>query len=1123
MTPRKTASGNPPGNVPSFLSGGGEMGMLMRSLDWSKTPLGPVHSWPQPMQTAVSICLNSRFPMVLWLGPELTMVYNDGWRPVLGATKHPQGLGRPGREVWPEIWHIIGAQMQSVIETGIATWSDDLLLVVDRYNYREEAYFTYSYSPIHGEAGDICGVFSAVSETTLRVIGERRLKTLSELGALIKAQSSEEATSLSAEVLRGNDADIPFALIYLLDEDATKAELSQAVRLEPGTNASPAEIRLDADDPWQISRVARGQRTEVINDVAARFGPLPGGRWPAAPARALVLPLQAPGRVELAGVLVGGISPYRQLDEDYRRFYELVAGHIATSIANARAYQEARRRAEMLAEIDRAKTVFFSNVSHEFRTPLTLMLGPVEDLLAKPEGTTLGSVRDLLQTVHRSGLRLQKLVNTLLDFSRIEAGRVQASYVPTDLAAFTGELASSFRSAMERAGLDYTVECRPLSELVYVDREMWEKVVLNLISNAFKYTLEGSVTVRVGERGGHAEFSVSDTGVGIPQEELPRLFERFHRVESTRGRTHEGTGIGLALVQELVKLHGGAVAVESAPGKGSTFTVSIPLGSAHLPKERVGGRQSLASTALHADTYVEEALRWLPGGADDFPEAEFEPQHAVARSRVLVADDNADMREYVRRLLASRYEVTAVANGSEALDAALANPPDLILTDVMMPVLDGFGLLQRLRAEERTKTLPIILLSARAGEESRVEGLDAGADDYLVKPFTARELLARVDAHLSLARMRRQADAARRLSETRLGLALQSSNMVAWEWDPITDEVAGTGDLETIFGKPVRNSREGLGLLLPDDEPKHRALLERLVREGGSYFSEFRIRRADTGELAWIEERATGISDDTGMVTRVIGVLADITARKAAEEEVRRRNAELERANSELEEFAYVASHDLQEPLRTVNIYTQLLLRESGLQERPDTKEFAEFIHGGVRRMEMLIKDLLEYARVVHREQDPAGPASLHAAFEQALHTLQPLVQETQATIAHNINGVVVFGEERQLAQVFQNVLSNSLKYRRPDARPELRVTAERSNGEWLVTVTDNGIGFKPEYAERIFGLFKRLHKDEYPGSGLGLAICRRVVERYGGKIWASSPGEGQGATFSFTLKAAGE
>ena len=359
-----------------------------------------------------------------------------------------------------------------------------------------------------------------------------------------------------------------------------------------------------------------------------------------------------------------------------------------------------------------------------------------------------------------------KLVNTLLDFSRIEAGRTQASYESTDLAAYTAELASVFRSAIEKAGLTLVVDCPTLDEPVYVDREMWEKIVLNLLSNALKHTFEGSITVRVEWCGDYAELAVVDTGVGIPKAELPRLFERFHRVRGANSRTHEGTGIGLALVQELVSLHGGEVRIESEEGKGSTFRVTVKTGIAHIPSERLDATRALASTAGRAAAYVEEALHWLPNAAADpsptglvnFASSASEAPETRNdhRSRIIWADDNADMRDYVRRLLADRYDVIAVPDGLAALETAQEQHSDLVLTDIMMPGLDGFGLLRALRADARTRTVPVILLSARAGEESAVEGLEAGADDYLAKPFSAQELLARARTHLELARVRRE-------------------------------------------------------------------------------------------------------------------------------------------------------------------------------------------------------------------------------------------------------------------------------------------------------------------------------------------------------------------------------
>ena len=283
-----------------------------------------------------------------------------------------------------------------------------------------------------------------------------------------------------------------------------------------------------------------------------------------------------------------------------------------TGLANARAYEQERQRAEALAELDRAKTAFFSNVSHEFRTPLTLLVGPLEDGLGD-SSTPLPPVhRERQEVAHRNALRLMRLVNTLLDFSRIEAGRIDANYEPTDLAQFTTELAGVFRSAVEKAGLSLVVACDPLSEPVYVDRDMWEKIVLNLLSNAFKFTFEGQITVELRSGGDRVELRVSDTGVGIPEADLPRMFERFHRVKTCRARTHEGTGIGLALVQELARFHGGGVAVTSQEGRGTTFTVTIRTGTAHLPPERVSRHAAPSSTSVGALPYVEEALRWLP-------------------------------------------------------------------------------------------------------------------------------------------------------------------------------------------------------------------------------------------------------------------------------------------------------------------------------------------------------------------------------------------------------------------------------------------------------------------------------------------------------------------------------
>jgi PAS domain S-box-containing protein len=747
-----------------------------RAFDWSKTPVGPMAEWPQGLKTVVRVMLDSRYAMWLGWGPDFTFFYNDAYAAMTLGPKHPWALGRSAREVWSEIWADIGPRAESVLRTGKATWDEGLLLFLQRRGFPEETYHTFSYSPVPGDQGGVGGMLCVVTEDTQRAIGERRLRTLRELAARTtdEARCAEDACQSAARTLAGNPNDIPFALLYLLDAEGRRATLASSTGLEQNGPASPAVLDLDKPEtPWPFHKVAETGKAIEVGNLPDKFGPLPGGAWPESPHRAIVLPMAKPGQSRLAGFVVAGISPRLVFDDDYKGFLDLLAGHVGTAIANARAYEEEKRRAEALAELDRAKTAFFSNVSHEFRTPLTLMLGPVEDLLAKSHTDLSPAAAGQLEVVSRNGLRLLRLVNTLLDFSRIEAGRVRATFQPTDLGTFTADLASVFRAACERAGLRLVVSCTRLDEPVYVDREMWEKVVLNLLSNAFKFTFNGEIAVSLRARGSAAELRVRDTGTGIPAEEMPRLFERFHRVQNARGRTHEGTGIGLALVQELVKLHGGSISANSEVGRGTTFTVTVPLGSAHLPPDQIGEGRSLTSNGSGASPFVEEALRWLPddGQGEDEYRAELptyqeplptpyrppELDEADDRPRVLVADDNADMRQYVARILAEHFRVEAAPDGTAALAAAKAQPPDLVLTDVMMPRLDGFGLLRELRANPRTSTMPVILLSARAGEESRVEGMEAGADDYLIKPFSARELLARVSAHLQMARLRREA------------------------------------------------------------------------------------------------------------------------------------------------------------------------------------------------------------------------------------------------------------------------------------------------------------------------------------------------------------------------------
>jgi PAS domain S-box-containing protein len=880
----------------SIFVSGSEMADLMRAHDWSQTPLGEPSNWSQSLKTVLSILLTSQHPIFLWWGPELIQFYNDAYRPILGTTKHPQALGQRGQECWQEIWDVIAPMIEAVMQRGEATRIQDGLLMLERNGYLEECYFNYAYSPVRNEAGAVGGIFCACDETTQRIIGERQFKTLRELAAKpLETKTVAAACQLCMKAIANNPADLPFALLYQLDELGTSARLLGTAGIDPGTSASPEWLDV-AQHPWDLGRVRRTEQAVYISDLAARFGALPDSIWDIPPQSAMVLPLKQSGQQQVSGFAILAVSPRRAFDDEYRGFLAVVASQIETAIANARSHEEERQRIESLAALNRAKTEFFSNVSHEFRTPLTLMLAPLADTLDNLDGSLPPPERDRLQLVQRNGKRLLKLVNSLLDFSRLEAGRERVVAEPVDLAVYTAELASAFRSTIEQAGLTLAVECPSLPTTVWIDRQMWEKIVLNLLSNAFKFTLVGRISVRLEWCGDRVELTVADTGVGIPEGELPLLFDRFHRVENSPGRSFEGSGIGLALVRELVDLQGGTIGVTSTVGQGSRFTVTMPTGEAQLVPAT--DRQSTA-IPLQAEAYVEEARRWLPATELKLPIIEFGvpldrhdlstlPQSApvptapAERDTILLVDDNADMRDYLQRLLSGTYHIATAADGKAAIEAIAAMPPDLVLTDVMMPRMNGFELLGTLRSQPGTEDIPIILLSARAGEEARIEGLAAGADDYLIKPFAARELVARVESTLKLAQLRRTNRERERVLQQETDTAKANLEQIVaslrdgfatfdrqWRYTYINQRLLEILDLprESVIG---RYSWEVFPLEV-GTEFYH--LLARAMTEQIEVQFEFYYARVD----AWVEHRVYPTTDGVAVL------MADISDRKRAE------------------------------------------------------------------------------------------------------------------------------------------------------------------------------------------------------------------------------------------------
>ncbi|MFI0776763.1 SpoIIE family protein phosphatase [Streptomyces sp. NPDC021212] len=779
---------------------GGALGRVMSGIDWSATPLGATDAWPSRLVEALRIVLFTEQPMAVFWGPEYTMLYNEGYAAIIGS-KHPGALGRSGEDVFPENWELSAAPLfETVRESRKPSLVTDRSFAIQRRGFLEQSYFDVSFQPLLLEGGTVGGVLCVVTETTARVLSERRLRLLAGLGARTAGlRTPQNVARTVAEMLDIHRDDVPFTAFYLVSGPG-RLQLAASAALPAEAVEAVREVRLD-----RIEETAglAARLAAVVGDAAPAR--LPGALFAMPGEEALAHPLVRSGAVE--GVLVMGVNPRLPATAPYQDFFEVLATTVGAALSAAHTQHEQRRRAETLAELDRAKTVFFSNISHEFRTPLTLILGPIQQALADEDRPAR---RSQLELAERSALRLLKLVNTLLDVSRVESGGLKGTFEPVDLSRVTAELAAVFRSSFDMAGLALEVDCPPLPEPVHVDREMWEKIVLNLISNALKFTFTGGVTVRMTTADRHARLTVSDTGTGVPREELPHLFERFHRVRGARSRSHEGSGIGLALVKDLVELHSGAISVTSVPARGTEFTVEIPFGTAHLEDVTRGAPSAQGTTggAERAAAYAQEARHWLDTAppeplAAEFPAEEIPAESAesaesyeteggraepapgppepapATRPRVLVADDNADVRSYLGELLGREHDVLLTADGRTALDTALAHPVDLVLTDVMMPRLDGFGLVRALRADPRTTRLPIIMLTARAGEESTVRGLGTGADDYLAKPFSARQLLARVGANLELSRLRervlsdsrRQADMLTSLSQASLQLS----------------------------------------------------------------------------------------------------------------------------------------------------------------------------------------------------------------------------------------------------------------------------------------------------------------------------------------------------------------
>jgi signal transduction histidine kinase/DNA-binding response OmpR family regulator len=755
-------------------------------VDWSATPLGPRDAWPALLRLVVDLCLDSEFPVQISWGPDLLVLYNEAYIPLLGAEKHPWALGRSASEVGPHLWPASEEHLRDVMRTGRAYHSDDQQLIIDRHGYPEEAHFTFSLSAIRDTDSKIVGLFNAITETTQHILYERRLQVLRRLGAMsITADDSLASTCRAAvEVIGRNRKSVPFAAVYLRDLPGQGARRTAGYGFDE-TAATSCELVEFAPTSGPVLEVIEHGSTELVSGLRERHPGVfaPGPLGPLTPDQSFVLPVVMLGTRTPIGVLVLGINPYWRPDDAYTAFASMAARQLGVIVTDAVSYQSERKRQQALAELDRARTQFFQNVGHELRAPLTMLLTPLQDILREPGVVLSAAARDTVETSVRAGDRLQRVVDTLRDISRAESGALAPDREDIDLASVTADVVEGFRPATEgRLSLRVEIPREPLR--AYVDRSMWTTIVSNLVNNALKFTREGEVTVGLSADESQVVLTVADTGIGIPHDEQAHIFERFHR--GTSADEQPGSGIGLALVADITAAHGGSVEVESEPGEGSRFIVRLP---------RYNGSSEVASTT------------------DSAAAAEYEEEPGGDRPRLLIIEDEPDLRGYLTRMFTKHgYAVEAATNAESALtwlqdNVGAENPLSMVITDVMLPGQSGLDLLSVIRQDERMTRLPVVVLTARADAESAVEAFAAGADDFVAKPFNSSELLARVHAHYQINQLRDLAIGEAETTVGQLRQALQSNRTIGTAVGIVMARYRL--DRERAFQVLVRTSQQG--------------------------------------------------------------------------------------------------------------------------------------------------------------------------------------------------------------------------------------------------------------------------------------------------------------------------
>ncbi|WRT68535.1 uncharacterized protein IL334_005512 [Kwoniella shivajii] len=1115
-----------------------DVSVLLQTIDWDQTPLGPREHWPKSLKTIVSVVFGYLTPAAIFWGEECTLIYNEAYSRT--TAKHPYAFGEPGAEVYKEVWDFLGPMAAQAMK-GVSFNQEDATA------RSMEEYDSAIVESMQISPRDV--PFMALYRMDPKK-GTTYKKTEHESGAIEEDGFHTMRLTASIGVPRDHPS-MPFVANVMKRKLPATASFQNPSDTPPNVDfailppVTKTETLSDSNIVWPIGEVLESHKMVVMQDCRNLMQGFPIRVWDDLPEAAVIIPLNSDSEQDVPdAILILGLNKNRPLDEGYMSFL------IGSGIAAVRAAEDQTLRVENLAALDRAKTVLFSNISHELRTPLTLIKGPVEDLL---QSSLDRSQRDLLTMAQRNVRRLTRLVSSLMDISKLAANKLTGTFRLVNLGALTNDLASMFCNVFEKTNLQYKIDCNSEPSETYIDSEHWEKIVLNLISNAMKYTLQGSVDVVLRYELNTVVLEVRDTGAGIPSNDLDRIGERFHRVAST-SRSHEGTGIGLALVKDLVRLHGGTFEIESVTATesgdgshGSTFRTRIPLGFNHLPNQSVilGDVEHIEARS-YADDLVSEANLWnrnqegpdktsymTSGGTStgstssgsspsvglDFPTKLFDRADTI-----MIVDDSYDMRKVIE-----------AHDGQEALELCSRALPDLIISDIMMPRLDGFGLLQALKSSSNLISVPIILLTARGDQDFKVGGLMSGAEDYLSKPFSTPELLARSHLQLLLGKKRRQ--------------------------------------LETAYQKQTQELRAVLDYKWAQSVAE--SSLEHLTAFWTSAFTADPSKVTESCDFQWANGRwvtvqVTQLSLVEPGLTGLLGCVTDITDRRKHEEaqklritEAENRRVEAEEAKRQQELLIDITSHEIRNPISTIQEQLEVCMNKE-LPFKPtgqlmntikEDLDALESIYQCGLSQERICSDVLSLGRIqldmlqmydteTNIREEAQKVLSIFQS-EARMKRISLSLKEGESMERLGIDTIKI--DHVRLGQVFTNLLSNAIRFtansdiRRielavdlsfdppsdsscgmppPSEQPQ---TVKPGHPIYLyVAITDTGPGLTPEELQKLFHRFSQVSPKTHTvfgGSGLGLFVCRKITDIMGGRIEVLSE-RGKGSTFRFFVEA---